>query len=186
MMRIDEVQKHFRGVKTTLDLLDNHNIQQAVYAIFYLLNEEGTVFLCGNGGSHSNASHGAVDFSKYITLNGRKLKTHCLGLSVSMLTATANDSFYEQVFVEEMIDNFQKEDILIAISGSGESSNVIKAAKYAQAQGGIVIGMTGFDGGELQKLCNISLHVPIDDMQVTEDIHMILLHAITLALKEIK
>ena len=96
--------------------------------------------------------------------------------NIATVMAIANDIGYEEVFRFQLQGNLEPGDILIAISGSGNSENIINAVEYAKQQGNQVIGLTGFDGGRLKKLSDISLHVPVMSMQVTEDIHMIFDH----------
>jgi len=90
--------------------------------------------------------------------------------------AIANDISYEEVFRFQLTGRIKAGDLVIAISGSGNSPNVINAVKYAKEQGNTIIGLTGYSGGELKPLSDVSLHVPVDDMQITEDIHMLFDH----------
>ena len=90
--------------------------------------------------------------------------------------AIANDTGYDHIFIQQLEKILKPDDVIIAISGSGNSDNVIKAVEYAKEQGCKVIGMTGYSGGKLKLLSDISLHVPIDNMQITEDIHIIYNH----------
>ena len=95
---------------------------------------------------------------------------------MATIMAIANDNGYERVFEQQLENKLNKDDVIVAISGSGKSENVLRAVRYAKSIGCMIIGMTGYDGGELKKLSDISLHVPLDNMQITEDIHLILNH----------
>ena len=92
------------------------------------------------------------------------------------MMAIANDNGYENIFIQQLQNKLQPHDIVIAISGSGNSENVMRAVRYAKEQDNKVIGITGYDGGQLKQLCDISLHAPVQSMQITEDIHMIFDH----------
>ena len=135
------------------------------------------VYICGNGGSAATASHFAGDFNKGVSLyKDIKYNFVCLSDNMPSMLAIANDIGYDQVFEHPLQGRIKKGDILIAISGSGNSANVINAAKYAKKCGNKVIGLTGYSGGELKELSDYRLHVPIDNMQITEDIHIIFNH----------
>ena len=111
--------------------------------------------------------------SEYID---QPFRFHCLNDNVATLMAIANDIGYEEVFRFQLRGNLEQSDILIAISGSGNSKNILNAVEYTKLQGNKVIGITGYDGGKLKELCDISLHAPVMSMQVTEDVHMIFDH----------
>ena len=100
----------------------------------------------------------------------------CLSDNVPTLTAYANDLSYDEVFVEQLRNFLEPGDLVIAISGSGNSRNVLKAVEYANRSGAITLGLTGYDGGELRRMAQHGVHIPIADMQVTEDLHMVLDH----------
>ena len=152
-----------------------------IRAAFELLagsfRDGGKLMLCGNGGSAATASHFQNDFNKgvseYIEV---PFRFHCLNDNVATMLAIANDIGYEEVFRFQLRGNLEPNDVLVAISGSGNSKNVINAVEYAKSQGCKVIGITGYTGGKLKELCDISLHAPVMSMQVTEDIHMIFDH----------
>ena len=92
------------------------------------------------------------------------------------MMAVANDMSYEDIFVYPLSVYFNSGDLVIGISGSGKSKNVVKALEYANENGGITIGLTGFDGGIVKQICKYNVHIPINDMQITEDLHMVLDH----------
>lgn len=106
----------------------------------------------------------------------QKYKFQCLNANMATIMAIANDNGYDRVFVQQLEQKLMPDDVIIAISGSGNSENVIKAVEYAKKQGCKIIGMTGYSGGKLRELSDISLHVPLDNMQITEDIHLIFNH----------
>jgi D-sedoheptulose 7-phosphate isomerase len=131
------------------------------------------IFVLGNGGSAATASHIATDWSKTAERKGGRL-LRCMSLTdnVSFMTAIANDLGYEEVFVRQLANLLARGDIVVLISGSGNSPNVVKAAEFAKKRGAVTIGMTGFTGGRLRKLVDICLHVDSDQYGVVEDLHM--------------
>ena len=153
----------------------------AINECLNLLNEtrlkKGHIYICGNGGSAATASHYQNDFNKGISeYIDQPFRFHCLNDNVATLMAIANDIGYEEVFRFQLRGNLEQSDILIAISGSGNSKNILNAVEYTKLQGNKVIGITGYDGGKLKESCDISLHAPVMSMQVTEDVHMIFDH----------
>jgi D-sedoheptulose 7-phosphate isomerase len=133
----------------------------------------------GNGGSASTASHLACDINKGCSIDReKKFKMICLNDSISTMLAYANDLSYEQIFVEQLRNFFDPGDVVIGISGSGNSANVLKAIEYANNNGGITVGLCGFSGGELYRIAQIALLVRVDDMQKVEDIHLVIAHMV--------
>src|SRR3989338_4756586 len=131
------------------------------------------IFTAGNGGSAALALHYACDLSKTAVPNWIDNKNRfmaiCLNSNVSYITAISNDNGYDEAFKQQLINLASKNDILILISSSGNSPNIIKAAEYAKEKGIIVIGITGFKGGRLKKICDYSAHVNSDSYEVSED-----------------
>ena len=157
-----------------LKKLDVEQINAALNLLDETRQKKGRIYICGNGGSAATASHFQNDFNKgvseYIDV---PFRFHCLNDNVATLMAIANDIGYEEVFRFQLRNNLEENDVLVAISGSGNSHNVIRAVEYAKEHGCKIIGLTGFSGGKLKELSDISLHAPVNSMQVTEDIHMI-------------
>jgi D-sedoheptulose 7-phosphate isomerase len=144
-----------------------------------------TIFLLGNGGSAATASHLACDLGKSLVAPDRP-RPHVLSLTdnVSMLTAYANDISYECVFAEQLAGLVRAGDLVLAISGSGNSPNVVAAVTTANALGAITFGLTGFEGGKLAGVTTHSLIVPSDNMQLIEDAHLVIGHAVFVALRD--
>jgi D-sedoheptulose 7-phosphate isomerase len=131
----------------------------------------------GNGGSAATASHFVCDFNKGLSYGReRKYKFLCLNDNVPALMAYANDVGYDAVFVEQLKNFLQVGDLVIGISGSGNSANVVKAVEYANAHGAVTLALVGYDGGQLKRVAKHCVHVDIADMQIVEDLHMILDH----------
>lgn len=141
------------------------------------MKREATIYVFGNGGSAATASHFQNDFNKGVSEHiDKKFRFLCLNDNIATIMAVANDIGYEEVFRFQLQGKIKKGDILMAISGSGNSPNVINAVEYGKKQGCKVVGLTGYPGGRLKELSDISLHVPINSMQITEDVHMIFNH----------
>ena len=144
--------------------------------------DSGTqIFIMGNGGSGASASHFAGDLNKGLSLHQSVEKRYrCISLvdNFPTILSLANDVSYQDIFLEQLKNFLRPGDLVIALSGSGNSKNVLKAVKYANAMGNTTVGFTGFDGGKLRNLSDLSIHIPIFDMQIAEDMHMMLLHLV--------
>jgi D-sedoheptulose 7-phosphate isomerase len=137
------------------------------------------VYLFGNGGSAALASHFACDLGKG-TVNGSGHRFRVLSLTdnVPLMTAWANDSHYEHIFAEQLENFVREHDVALAISGSGNSPNVLNALRTARRAGATTIGLTGFRGGKMKSLCDVCVIVPSDNMQIIEDLHLCISHAL--------
>lgn len=137
------------------------------------------VFIIGNGGSGANASHMSEDLAK-CTLKDfesqRRLKVLSLTDNTAGIMAWANDEGYDRVFLEQLKNLASPGDVLVAISGSGNSANIVKAAEWANANGLDTIGMTGFSGGKLRELSHIKVHADVPDMGIAESLHQVIFH----------
>ena len=161
----------------TLQKLDINAIDAALNLLLEAYYNRKWVYIFGNGGSSSTASHFENDFNKGVSEQLKtKFRFRCLNDNVATLMAVANDIGFEEVFRYQLTDRIEPGDLVIAISGSGNSRNIINAVEYAKFCGNQIIGITGYDGGKLKQLCDISLHAPVNSMQVTEDVHMIFDH----------
>ena len=142
--------------------------------IFLQARENGSrIYTMGNGGSAANASHAAGDFLKGASFGlEKRFNIICLNDNIPSLMAIANDIGWDDIFIEPLKNFLKKDDIVIGISGSGNSKNILKAIDFSKKIGAKTIGMTGFDGGELKKVCDLSIHSPAMDMEIAEDIHM--------------
>jgi D-sedoheptulose 7-phosphate isomerase len=159
--------------------LDLAQIEQLADLIEAAYLADRFVFIIGNGGSAASASHLCEDLAK-CTLRDferqKRLKVLSLTDNISWLMAVANDLSYDQVFVEQLKNLASPDDLLIAISGSGNSPNVVKAVEWANRQGLQTYGATGFSGGKLRAMARHGLHVPVDDMGIVESIHLTVFH----------
>ncbi|MDE6531417.1 MAG: SIS domain-containing protein [Lachnospiraceae bacterium] len=173
----EEIKNYIRIEIEVLEKMDVEAINDTLNLLHDTLQKEGSIYIFGNGGSSATASHFQNDFNKGISEHMlKKFRFQCLNDNMATVMAIANDISFDEVFRFQLTGRLKPDDIVIAISGSGNSKNVLNAVEYAREQNCKVIGLTGFDGGELKKLSDISLHVPVNSMQITEDLHMVLDH----------
>jgi D-sedoheptulose 7-phosphate isomerase len=150
-----------------------------VESLYEAFEDERTIFLAGNGGSAAAASHFGQDLAKGTLASmqaKRRFRVVPLTDNVGFITALANDEGYESIFEQQLRNLGRRGDVLVAISGSGNSPNVLRAVEYARSIGMRTIGVTGFDGGKLRALADESVHVPIEDMGMTEALHGVVFH----------
>jgi D-sedoheptulose 7-phosphate isomerase len=168
-----DIEEYYAREAEAIRKLDKNAINQAMNCLLSHYERETDIYVFGNGGSSATASHMVCDFGKGASMGlPKRFRFLCLNDNVPTVMAVANDIGFDDVFYYQLENKLRKEDLVIAISGSGNSRNVIKAAAYAKKVGCDVIGMTGFDGGLLGKIADYRLHVPANDMQITEDLHM--------------
>jgi D-sedoheptulose 7-phosphate isomerase len=171
------------------DLLDElpDQADRFVEALWRAFEADATVFLAGNGGSAAAASHFGQDLAKG-TLSDmratRRFRVVPLTDNVGYITALANDEGYESVFEQQLRNLGRRGDVLVAISGSGSSPNVLRAVEYARSIGMGSIGVTGYDGGRLRGLVDVSVHVPVFDMGMAEALHGVVFHYAMSRLRE--
>jgi D-sedoheptulose 7-phosphate isomerase len=185
-MKIREfVANYLTKLKESLDSLPIDQIEGVARILWQAYGNDRQVFIMGNGGSAATATHFVCDLAKGTAVPGKK-RFRVVGLNdnMSLVTAWANDDGYENVFKEQLENLVQKGDVVVAISGSGNSPNVLKVVEYANACGAITVGLTGFKGGRLKALAQECIVVPSDNMERIEDTHLILGHLIRLYLKQ--
>jgi len=173
------------AVQDVLAHLDHEVVDRMIDVIWRGYEEGRTLFVFGNGGSAALASHFACDIGKG-TVAGRakRLKTIALTDNVALITAWANDKAYEEIFSEQLESLAEKGDIVLAISGSGNSPNVIRGLEAGRRLGVQTLVLTGFAGGRAKTLADLCLIVPSDSMQHIEDAHLCATHAIFLAIRQ--
>src|SRR5713101_6767692 len=166
-----------------LDRINPAEVKALADAIYECYQHKRMVFLCGNGGSGSNASHFCEDLGKgtlrredYDIDSKPRLRVMSLTDNTPYILAWANDEGFERVFVEQLKNLASSGDLLIAISGSGNSANVLRAVEWANSHGMKTFGCTDFSGGKLKRLAQLGLHVPLDDMGIVESIHLTVFH----------
>ena len=179
------VRDYFNGLKTLLDAVNPDRITEIVNTIYAVYRENRRLVICGNGGSASTASHLVCDFQKNVLLDGGKpFEVVALTDSPALLLAWGNDTAFDNVFAGQARTWLRKGDVLIAISSSGNSPNVLKAVELANEIGATSIGLCGCGGGKLAGLAKIAVVVEKRNMQQVEDLHMIFGHVIFSALRD--
>lgn len=185
-----DLSRYLTELRTVLDKLPLPEISQAADILFECYQADHTVFTFGNGGSGALASHLVADFGKGTHFPGptelstvRRLKAMAVTDNMPMITAWSNDTHYDDVFMRQIENFLQPGDVAMAISGSGNSRNVIKALEYARSAGATTIGLGGFGGGKMKELLDCPIIVPSNSMQQVEDAHLIIGHMIFLNLR---
>jgi D-sedoheptulose 7-phosphate isomerase len=172
-------------VKETLDRLPWRQLQDVVDVLHVAWLHGKQVFVMGNGGSASTASHMACDLGKNTAITGLpRLRVISLNDNMALFSAHSNDNGYENVFAEQLANLLNPGDVVIAISASGNSANVLRAIELAREAGAITIGWSGYEGGELAKQVQMPLVIPNHNIEQIEDIHLMLEHMVTVALRK--
>ncbi|MCX6015628.1 MAG: SIS domain-containing protein [Chloroflexales bacterium] len=179
------MQQYFTNLARAIAQVPNDRAEAVLDALWQTYLRDGTVIVCGNGGSAATASHLVCDLGKWTVVAGqRRFRAVALTDNMPLVTAWGNDTAYERVFVEQIPMIYRPGDLLVTISGSGNSPNVLHVSEWVQAQGGQVVGLSGFGGGKLASLADISFVAPSSFMPEVEDIHMALCHALAVNLAE--
>jgi D-sedoheptulose 7-phosphate isomerase len=177
-------ETYFRGVASVLRRLPFALIDRVTDALWNAYLEGKIVYVFGNGGSAALASHCACDLGKGTTVDSnRRFRVLALTDNIPLMTAWANDASYDDIFAEQLTPFVDKGDIALAISGSGNSPNVLKALHVARDAGAFTIGLTGFQGGKMKPLCDLCIIIPSENMQVIEDLHVSVNHSIFTSLR---
>ncbi len=178
------VRPFFARLAAELDKIDPAEVEALAAAIYERYLAGRMVFVVGNGGSGTNASHltedigkGSLDLPADLSTDGKK-RVRILSLTdnTAYITAWANDEGFERVFVEQLKNLASPGDLLVAISGSGNSKNILAAVEWANRNGVGTFGCTGFGGGHLRQLAHQNLHVAVDDMGLVETAHLAAFH----------
>ena len=179
------IKSYFDREIEVIKRLNIDDINAAVQAIWAAYEREATIYIFGNGGSAATASHYVCDFNKGISeKKEKKFNFVCLNDNYPQMMAIANDISYDEVFRYPLINKLKPTDLVIGISGSGNSKNVIRAVEYAKEVGAPVVGITGYHGGKLKELADYHMDVMEDDMQISEDLHMIFDHMMYFVLNQ--
>jgi len=177
-----DARGYVRGVIDVLSRLPLREIDGVVTTLFQAYEEDRSVYLFGNGGSAALASHAACDLGKGTHKAGRRaFRILSLTDNIAVITAWANDTNYENIFAAQLHPFIKPGDVAFAISGSGNSPNVLNGLRAARDAGAYNIGLTGFHGGRMKALCDSCIIVPSENMQQIEDSHVCIMHAIFLA-----
>jgi D-sedoheptulose 7-phosphate isomerase len=181
-----EIKDFINDFNNYLKLINADEVEALVSRIYKSYIDDTNIFIIGNGGSASNASHLAQDLSKGAIIDQKqqkRIKALSLTDNVSYITAVGNDDGFENIFTSQLRTFAKKEDVLISISCSGNSRNIIDAVEYAKSINMQTIGITGFDGGKLKRMSDYSVHIPLNDFGIVEAIHSVIFHYLVVELK---
>lgn len=179
MNRIKDCHSYFRALSDTVDRLPRKDVELVADLLMTVFADNRTLFLFGNGGSAALASHFACDLAKgTVNPSGKRFRAIALTDNVAVMTAWANDSHYDDIFAEQLLNFVAPDDLAFAISASGNSPNVLKALDAARRAGASTIGLTGFAGGKMKSLCDACIVIPSDNMQLIEDLQLSVAHAL--------
>jgi D-sedoheptulose 7-phosphate isomerase len=182
---MEQIQNYLSTLQVTMDQLPLQRIDEVIDVLQQARKRGSQVFIMGNGGSASTASHFVCDLAKNTRREGLpNFRVHGFTDNMALFSAFANDDGYENVFSHQLADLIQPGDVVIAISASGKSKNVVNAMEEARKHNAIMIAFTGFDGGRLGEMVNINLHVNSNIIEHVEDIHLMLEHIIVKSIKE--
>lgn len=170
---------YIASLQEMISRIDINAIERAVDILLEAYDKGNNIYIFGNGGSGTTASHMTGDFIKGVSYGlDKKFRMICLNDNYTTLTAFANDISYDLVFVEPLKNFLQEGDIVIGLSGSGNSRNVVLALEYAKERNARIIGFSGYSGGKVKALSDVSVHIPVDSMEISEDLHLSVLHMI--------
>ena len=184
MEYVSDLEKQLKGISF-------QKLEKFIGILKNAYKNERNIFIIGNGGSATTASHFSCDLGKGTVRNlsdksEKRFRVTSLTANIAAMTAIANDISYDEIFSQQLLNIMSKGDVLIAISASGNSKNILNAAEAAKKAGMIVLGMAGFDGGKLKDIADCCIIVKSSSYGVVEDMHLILQHIITYCLKKIK
>lgn len=178
-----DAESYLARVHAELDRLDTAQMRQMADWLYDAWRDERFVYIFGNGGSGTTATHMSEDLGKSTLRESelrdpakKRLKVMSLTDNLGWIMAVGNDVGYDQIFVQQLMNYGRPGDLAVAISGSGNSANVLAAVEWANEHGLKSFGLTGYDGGKLRKIAQDGLHVPLDDMGMVESIHLCLFH----------
>jgi len=170
-------KEYLKTLVNSINKSNFKNLELSTKEIFNKVKEKNSIYVCGNGGSAAIANHYVVDFLKFFRENTKiKPKIHSLSNNIETVTAISNDMNYNKVFRYQAESYCKKNDLLIIISSSGNSKNIIELIKFAKKNKIKTIGFSGFSGGYLKKNCDISIHINAKNYGISEDAHHSLMH----------
>lgn len=177
--RVIDAASYLEKLQATLATIDRHQIDHAVSLVACAWRDGRQIITLGNGGSSLTALHFINDWNKSIYLSsGKQFRGRSLVDNVGLLMSYANDISFHDVFVEQLKNIMEPGDLVLAISGSGNSENVIRAVQYANDHGAVTLGLCGYDGGRLKGMAQYHVWAAVHDMQISEDVHAIFGHIV--------
>lgn len=175
---LNEINDYCNKLKRTIDAIDKKEINHFAETLLRHYEIQSQIFIFGNGGSGATASHSVCDFNKGVCLNlEKRFRFVCLNDNMATILAYGNDDSYDDIFYLQLKNVLTASDLVIGISGSGNSENVVKAVKYAKERGASTFTLCGYNGGRLKQIDKTNcIHVAVDDMQIVEDCHVFVFH----------
>lgn len=175
----EEIDNYFGQLINALNFFNKESMNKFLELLLDVYDRGASVFIFGNGGSGANASHFAGDFTKGIFGETKSsFRVICLNDNLAAFSAIANDISYQEVFSEQLKNFVRRGDLVIGISVSGNSINIIRAIEYAKTAGAKTVAFCGFDGGRIKAAVDLALHVNLNNMEVSEDIHLAIIHCV--------
>ncbi len=171
------IEPYFERLTQTIQNCDKQHWDEAIDLIDAAWQADQQIIVFGNGGSALAAQHAITDWNKNLYLaSGHPFRGVSLADNMGIFSAYSNDACYEDVFLEQLRPLVKPNDVIVAISGSGNSENVVRALQHAKQSAATIICLTGYDGGRIHAIADCNVHVPVDDMQVAEDMHLVFIH----------
>jgi D-sedoheptulose 7-phosphate isomerase len=173
-------EKYWDEMQGVIKKLPHDEIKELQSLVRELPNKEGKLIIIGNGGSASTAEHASCDLSKGLITKepNKRFQAISLTSNMALLTAWSNDTAYDEALKNLFLSCANRQDILLAISGSGKSRNIINTIVEAKKLNIFTVGLTGFDGGEMKRIVDLEIHIDSSDMQVVENLHLAVIHAL--------
>jgi D-sedoheptulose 7-phosphate isomerase len=176
---MDSIRQYLHEFQNIIGQMPAEQIERVIHLLHKTWKQRKKIFILGNGGSASTASHMANDLAKATIVPGKpRVKAIALTDCVSLITAWANDSSYESIFKEQLENLLDEGDLVIGISASGNSANVLRAMEFAGQTGATTVGWTGLSGGKLRSMVDHCVQSPTDDVGMIEGAHMVIEHLI--------
>jgi D-sedoheptulose 7-phosphate isomerase len=183
-MMHDEIKRYWQELARMMQAMPFDTLTRAAELLLDCYRRGSTIFILGNGGSAATASHFACDLAKGTQAVGLPaFRVVSLSDNVPLMTAWANDANYDGIFAEQLATLIRPADIVIAISASGNSPNVLAAARVARQSGALAIALTGQDGGKLSRLVDLTMYVPAQSIERVEDAHLFIAHSLCVVLR---
>lgn len=184
---VEQIALYLEMEKEVLMNLPKEDISRVMNVLETARCKKKRIFICGNGGSASTAAHFECDFNKGVSYEqDTKYDFECLSDNVPMMMAIANDIGYDDIFVVPLKNKLKQGDVVIGISGSGNSENVVRALTYANKAGAETIAICGYGGGRIKSIAKYNIHVKVNNMQIVEDMHLVLDHMMMYILSGMK
>ncbi|MDC3135271.1 SIS domain-containing protein [Prochlorococcus sp. AH-716-J09] len=180
-----KIIEYANNLKDALSSLDDKKINELFEEVLKRIDGNGEIYIFGNGGSSANASHIVGDYSKTFATLNKGIKINCPSDNIAYLAAISNDLDYSEIFNTLINSRIKKGDLIIFLSGSGNSMNLIKAARAAKKENIKTVCLVGYSGGALKDLTDITIHIKVNDMEIAEDAQMAIFHLIKQNLIEI-